>query len=221
MAWRYGPNATVDELREVMVAAIEFLKQDGRRLSLVFVAQDGLTGTCPVPSNQGQGWNPFEDFDLNDPERLSFWRRFVNEVRGQIDAVVITNRYEEGKAFLRLHCDPEPFGIDLMNRVADELLGGNQSGLYYRHREYCGHGLVFSGGQFQLVLVEDGGHSRTLASWPTKEAFVQFFAPLDDWKCSGANPDAPFYTTDGWELGNQRITRERLRRFAAGDSGAT
>lgn len=108
----------------------------------------------------------------------------------------------------------EPFGKDLMQRVAERLQKGERP-LCNRHREYCGHGLFFEDGKIQLVEVQDGDPRNDILSWDTAEAFVDFWAKQSDYTCSGADSaSSAFFTEDPFDLNNQRITKERLEKFA-------
>lgn len=108
----------------------------------------------------------------------------------------------------------EPFGIALMQRVAERLQNSGKS-MCYCHREYCGHGLFFEDGKFQLAEVQDGDPRHTLSSWETVFSFIAFWSQQSDYTCSGADAAAEvFFAKDSFNLNNQRITRERLKEYA-------
>ncbi len=49
------------------------------------------------------------------------------------------------------------YGMELACRVANKLKRQCiSSGMFYSHRDYCGHGLIYRDGQFILVEVYDG-----------------------------------------------------------------
>jgi hypothetical protein len=113
------------------------------------------------------------------------------------------------------------FGRALAGAVEATLARG-RAAIFHRHRDYCGHGLVYEKGRYLLVNIEDGGYAVNLppvASWSTKEEFISFWEEQSDFGCSGAHSSAvPFYTRDRWARNNQRLTREKLEAFAAGRS---
>ena len=110
------------------------------------------------------------------------------------------------------------FGMELAHRVAIKLkTQGISSGLFYSHRDYCGHGLIYRNGQFILVEVYDGfpDQSEFLATWDSEKEFVRFLAGLSDFTCSGADATSKlFYTNDSFSLNNQRITKDWLQEYA-------
>lgn len=108
-----------------------------------------------------------------------------------------------------------PFGEALAGAVWDKLRRSKDGwGIAYGHPYYCGHGLVRKKADVALVIVEDGRAAKTLKAWSKKADFVDFWAPLTDFVCGGADPaNALFYTADDWERNNQRMTRERLEEF--------
>ena len=107
-----------------------------------------------------------------------------------------------------------PFGAELMRKVAKRLQQ-EPGGVAFGHRDYCGHGLRFKNGQFELCPVDDGDLRTALATWASEDAFVDCWSLLSDFACSGADESAPgFLLADSvWDLGNQRIDRERLLAF--------
>lgn len=108
--------------------------------------------------------------------------------------------------------DPNPFGEELMQKVGLKLMTGID--LAYHHNYYCGHGLLYDNGIFTLGILDDGVYVHTLKSWESLSLFVNFFAPLTDYICSGADYNHPvFYTEDDWYFSNQRISKSRLIDF--------
>lgn len=83
------------------------------------------------------------------------------------------------------------------------------------HRDFCGHGLIRTQAGIKLCDILDGYHAgNAIAEWTTKEDFVAFFAEQSDYSCSGWDETSPvFATSDEWQRNNQRLTREKLRRF--------
>ncbi len=112
------------------------------------------------------------------------------------------------------------FGVELARCVASKLkMQGVSGGLFYSHRDYCGHGPIYRDGQFILVEVYDGfpDQSEFLATWDAEEEFVSFLAGLSDFTCSGADAQYTlFYTDDSFSLNNQRITKDWLQEYATG-----
>jgi len=111
------------------------------------------------------------------------------------------------------------FGETLVQDVARKLIEDQDSGgLYQAHRDYCGHGLIFREGQFRLIQVTDGlpEWGDCLMTWDTLDEFVEFFSDQSDYSCSGADIDAKlFYTTNGFEVNNQRITEKWLQDYVS------
>ncbi len=87
------------------------------------------------------------------------------------------------------------------------------------HRDYCGHGLIRTRDGVKLCEIQDGCFAGpAIAEWTSEATFVAFFARQSDFSCSGWDPDEPvFYTADDWHRCNQRLTRDGLERFAAGE----
>lgn len=83
------------------------------------------------------------------------------------------------------------------------------------HRDYCGHGLALVDRSVVLCTVEDGWprSERPIARWDDEEEFVAFFARQSNYSTNGYDRSEPvFFTEDEWALGNQRLTREAVRR---------
>ncbi len=107
----------------------------------------------------------------------------------------------------------QEYGSKLISVVANKLMNDvAPNGLLYSHRDYCGHGLVYHKDCFLLVEVFDGWpiENKALASWTSKQEFVDFFALQSDYSCSGVEKNTLFSKGD---INNQRITRERLEEF--------
>jgi hypothetical protein len=129
--------------------------------------------------------------------------------------------YEESQRALRerlaAKLDRRPFGERLARRLWRELerCAQDEGLIHEKHRDYCGHGLIRSGGGVMLCEIQDGYFpGPAIARWPDQEAFVAFFARQSDWSCSGWEPAEPvFYTDDPWRRSNQRLTRAVIRRF--------
>ena len=76
----------------------------------------------------------------------------------------------------------------------------------YDHRDYCGIGLDFRGGKYEMGECWDGrGILGASQSWSSTDQFVTWLAAQSD-RTLG-NP------------GNQRITLERLTAFVNGKKG--
>ncbi|GIQ79964.1 hypothetical protein KIPB_000679 [Kipferlia bialata] len=108
------------------------------------------------------------------------------------------------------------YGTALAERLAAALEKAGTKGEYlsYIHRDYCGHGLQYKQGSYELMEVYDGYPSDTIETWHSKRAFVSFFADQSDLSCSGADQKGPKCFSGGsWYVGNQRLTRERFEEF--------
>ncbi|MGX1788131.1 hypothetical protein ACWIGM_15385 [Bosea sp. NPDC055332] len=119
---------------------------------------------------------------------------------------------------LRDKLDRALFGPVLAGRVWDRLMGCKPGeGLIHEfHRDFCGHGLIRTEGGVKLCDIQDGHYpGKAIAEWHSRDEFVAFFAEQSDYSCSGWDETSPvFFTDDEWYRNNQRLTREKLRRFA-------
>ena len=106
----------------------------------------------------------------------------------------------------------EEIGKDLAKRIASKLKKGDA--LFYSHRDYCGHGLVFADGNYQLVSVYDGV-ACTLEKFNSSKEFINFLARQSDYSLAGADSkEHVFFTESAFKLNNQRLTANRLQDFA-------
>lgn len=121
---------------------------------------------------------------------------------------------------LRDKLDRSLFGPVLAGQVWDRLMTCEiDEGLIHEfHRDYCGHGLIRTQDGIKLCEIDDGWHpGEAIAQWRSREEFVAFFAEQSDYSCSGWSEASPvFFSSDEWYRNNQRLTREKLRRFAEG-----
>ena len=141
------------------------------------------------------------------------WRFLCTRNAALFQSIEITTKTEFSRNTHAFTEERVPFGEPLMRQVSTRLRAGGE--LSYFHRDYCGHGLFFFGGKFAVATVSDGRRYTTLKEWDSEEEFISYFATLDDFICSGAeSSNAIFATNDEWEMGNQRLTRQRLQEFA-------
>jgi hypothetical protein len=98
--------------------------------------------------------------------------------------------------------DPEPYGRALAEKVADALDRGVK--VAYDHRDYCGMGLVKLDAGYVYGVFNDGS-PEAVATFSTREAFVEWLSAQSDASLSGRDED-PFV----WD--NQRLTRARLAK---------
>lgn len=119
---------------------------------------------------------------------------------------------------LRDRLDRALFGPVLAGQVWDRVMTRpvGEGLIHEFHRDYCGHGLIRTEAGIKLCDILDGHHpGEAIAEWRSREDFVTFFAEQSDYSCSGWDDTSPvFFTTDEWHRNNQRLTREKLRRFA-------
>jgi hypothetical protein len=103
------------------------------------------------------------------------------------------------------------YGRDVAERVWQRLVA--LGGLYRKHRDYCGIGLVYdpTTGVAAIVLVYDADPVRKLLEFGDKEAFVDFLTQQSDFTLAGTDDgplelraDAPQY------VNNQRLDRAFL-----------
>ena len=104
------------------------------------------------------------------------------------------------------------FGEELMRLVASKLRLG--STMINNHRDYCGYSLAYKDGKYIMGLSYDGvlEQNDVIYHWHSKESFIDFFAPLTDYKCSGNSKSLTEYFSQG-PVANQRITKSRLISF--------
>lgn len=112
-------------------------------------------------------------------------------------------------------------GPTLATRVADRLDTGDV--LVYAHRDYCGMGLAKDGDLYLYDAVNDGD-PPTRAAGPQSSSERQVFAgrlPFVDWLSEQSDASLSGQDLeDSFLRHNQRLTLERLERFAAGASPA-
>ncbi len=102
--------------------------------------------------------------------------------------------------------DKEPYGIDIATKVCKKLMQnpGEDYGLYFSHRDYCGMGLYYINLQFILGVVNDGyGPAPLLASCDSETDFV-------DWLSRESDQTMSLY---GSHFNNQTITKSRLEWY--------
>ncbi|MGX1641615.1 hypothetical protein [Sphingobacterium sp. NPDC055431] len=102
--------------------------------------------------------------------------------------------------------DAEPYGPDLASKVCKKLMQnpGEDTGLYFSHRDYCGLGLYFINQQFMLGVVNDGyGPAPMLASCESDTDLVNWLSQESDQTMS-------LY---GSHFNNQTITKSRLEWY--------
>lgn len=118
---------------------------------------------------------------------------------------------------LRDKLDRALFGPVLAGQVWDRVISRpvGEGLIHEFHRDFCGHGLIRTEDGIKLCDILDGHHpGEAIAEWRSREAFVAFFAEQSDYSCSGWDETSPvFFTNDEWHRNNQRLTREKLRRF--------
>ena len=119
---------------------------------------------------------------------------------------------------LRDKLDRALFGPVLAGQVWDRVTARpvGEGLIHEFHRDYCGHGLIRTRDGVKLCDILDGHHpGEAIAEWRSREDFVAFFAEQSDYSCSGWDEASPvFFTDDEWHRNNQRLTREKLQRFA-------
>lgn len=134
---------------------------------------------------------------------------------------------ESGRASVRAYAlelcdklDRAPFGPALAGQVWDRLAKYpvGEGLIHEFHRDFCGHGLIRTKAGVKLCDIQDGhAPGPAIAEWPSREAFVAFFAGQSDFSCSGWDETSPvFATQDEWYRNNQRLTRAKLLRFLNG-----
>lgn len=118
------------------------------------------------------------------------------------------------------------WGRAFAERVADHLATLEEPhGIAHIHRDYCGHGLFHSGGEYRLCEVYDGYPSGPAnpnhpLRWDNREDFVAFLARQSDHSLSGFDPKAPgLFTRDNRLRNNQRLNYAWVaREVAAGEA---
>jgi len=109
----------------------------------------------------------------------------------------------------------EPFGRDLAKKVCKKLKDNPKKyDLFNHHKEYCGHGIWFTGKYFELCQVYDGIPGSLICRWDKSDKFTAFLALQSDYSCSGLDKTGKyFYTEDSFMQNNQRITKKRLKDY--------
>lgn len=82
------------------------------------------------------------------------------------------------------------------------------------HKEYCGDGLYYQGGNYYWVIVYDGAPSEVRGFWTRRDLFVEFLAEMSNYSCCGGQYSPKMLKGGGrFYLNNQRITKKRLEKF--------
>jgi hypothetical protein len=155
---------------------------------------------------------------LEPEESFEFWREWLEREAPGFPAHRLETMSELAWRLIEVlpFLDRRPFGLELAARLADGLRGAS-GGMSYGHRDYCGHGLIASGGHYGLEVIEDGLPSERLATWPDERSFIEAIAGWSDNICSGADPESPLFRAESaFYLNNQRITRARIEAFLEG-----
>ena len=143
--------------------------------------------------------HPFEDFD-------TAFRRLADPAHRRFETA--TAMYARG---LEPVFSESPVGVALASVVADRLEAGAR--LHHEHRDYCGMGLACLRGVFVYDDVIDGelfAGGPTGMVFHTREDFLAWLSQQSDQSLSGMELEEPFVQN------NQRITVERLQKFAEG-----
>lgn len=110
-------------------------------------------------------------------------------------------------------------GDELAKKVLGRLIkDADKSGLWFSHRDYCGHGLMYSSGEFHLIEVHDGyaDLSRPLLTWCDQCAFQVWLGKQSDYSLSGADKSQPkLQAKSTFDLNNQRLTKQRMVDYIA------
>ena len=108
----------------------------------------------------------------------------------------------------------EPFGkefatlmwVEFQNRPVD-------SGFWYSHRDYCGHGMMRTADGVAISYVSDGD-SYPMIEWKDRDSFIDFWSAQSDYGLCGEDPMYPeLQASKNFFLNNQRITRARIAEF--------
>lgn len=111
----------------------------------------------------------------------------------------------------------ENFSKELIEKFAKRLK--QNQGLSYSHRDFCGHGIEYSQGRYELVEIHDGDFNakNVILSWKTEEEFIVFMIGQSDYtmscKCTSF-PEIYSKETSGW--GNQTISEKRISDYIIG-----
>ena len=125
------------------------------------------------------------------------------------------SNYDWSKSDVIASLERSEIGVKLATKVAKRLKSGRV--LINKHRDYCGHGLVFSANKYKIISVQDGlvEYSDTIIEFEQQEGFISFLAKQSDWSLSGSSKDViALYTNEEFDLNNQRLTKKGLVRFA-------
>lgn len=164
--------------------------------------------------HDAQAWLDDPDACFGQPADVGSTGNAAEEIRRE-DYLKLMN-WSHGSLLDAL--DKTAVGQSVAQAVADCLAEGRV--LAYRHRDYCGHGLVCEDGLYKVVSVHDFGYYRDIAVFTAQSDFVSYLARQSDWSLSGACPaEELLYTEDTFQLNNQRLTRQRLQDFLNDEGG--
>lgn len=136
------------------------------------------------------------------------WQDFIERVPTPNSPEYLASRslqlFELWKKFWENPAKDEPVGIILAGQVAAQLMNGRS--LVYRHRDYCGTGLIYYDKTFFYSRFYDGSKEKLLEKFTVASEFITWLAHQTDRSLSGEREEF-FYKF------NQRITRLRLIEF--------
>lgn len=127
---------------------------------------------------------------------------------------IAINTLTEKELTLYKELDKTPYGIELAQQVINKLISnpGEDNGLYFFHRDYCGLGIFYVNKEFLLADVSDGwGINKTIALSSSQTDFV-------DWLSQENDQSMSLY---GEQFNNQTITRIRLEWYLEDDFSHT
>lgn len=112
------------------------------------------------------------------------------------------------------------FGNNFATQVARKFWANESKvdhvGVIYLHRDYCGHSLVWLGGNLQIGKTYDGCVTSSTKKWRDDEmsTFIEWLAKQSDYSLSGHDESSKeFFEPETFYRGNQRINLNRLSEF--------
>ncbi|MBU0955076.1 MAG: hypothetical protein KKI09_06585 [Spirochaetes bacterium] len=112
----------------------------------------------------------------------------------------------------------ELYGEKLAAQVTKKLKSSYQ--VCYSHKEYCGIGLAYNNGTYYISRVYDGmpdTRTPTIYQTSSEQEFVRFLSEQSDYSMSGTMSGSILFEAKEFFKNNQRITREMLEKFVAGN----
>lgn len=133
------------------------------------------------------------------------------------NASILQARFEYDWA--KIEKSKSEFGRDISNAIANCFWSNihDEFGIFYRHRDYCGHGMIWSNNHLVICEFNEGFMSgKPLMRWNSSEKrnFIDWLSIQSDFSLSGHDKgNSAFFEEDLFFRGNQKLTLERFKEF--------